>query len=277
MYLYELIEGYKETNDKEEKNKIFTEFMTAIWQSTNRRRHYQKPIKFKVREDLADTNIGKVFNKYSRVIYIGYRSQTEKDDWCSLIRQKINNLYVWHFDKEVILKKDYLDMLEKPRDLYYQWIKGKEMDINELDITLANYLKEAEELKTKYQKQKMDLSWAEYKKLVEGYLRRCFDNCKTTDEYEALHKDTVKISIYDFFIEDNFYISYICNSLESYLRNYQKEYYGLKRGRKKKYIRCAECGDLIEKTNNRVKYCKECAKKINVQKQRDRDKKKILI
>lgn len=29
------------------------------------------------------------------------------------------------------------------------------------------------------------------------------------------------------------------------------------------FIRCEECGRLVKKTNNRIKYCKECAIKIN--------------
>ena len=29
------------------------------------------------------------------------------------------------------------------------------------------------------------------------------------------------------------------------------------------FINCEVCGRLVKKTNNRVKYCKECAKKIN--------------
>ena len=53
---------------------------------------------------------------------------------------------------------------------------------------------------------------------------------------------------------------------------WQKEYYGLQRGRNKQYKRCKECGALIEKTNNRVLYCKECAKTIDRTKARNRMK-----
>ena len=41
----------------------------------------------------------------------------------------------------------------------------------------------------------------------------------------------------------------------------------------KKYKRCKECGKLIEKTNNRVMYCKECYKKINESDAKNRMKK----
>ena len=54
--------------------------------------------------------------------------------------------------------------------------------------------------------------------------------------------------------------------------NYQKDYYELKRGRNKQYKRCKECGALIEKTNNRTMYCKECAKEIDRKKAKNRMK-----
>ena len=59
--------------------------------------------------------------------------------------------------------------------------------------------------------------------------------------------------------EDNFYIKYFCKSLESYMKNYNKEYYGLKRGRDKKYKRCKKCGKMIEVKGNKKKYCDKCA------------------
>ena len=69
--------------------------------------------------------------------------------------------------------------------------------------------------------------------------------------------------------EDNFYISYICRSLETYMLNYQKEYYGLQRGRNKKYKRCKECGALIEVTGRNTQYCNECKKEKRKQTKRN--------
>ena len=47
------------------------------------------------------------------------------------------------------------------------------------------------------------------------------------------------------------------------MKHWEKQYYGLKRGRNIKYKRCNKCGRMIEKTNNRVIYCKECGKEMN--------------
>ena len=46
------------------------------------------------------------------------------------------------------------------------------------------------------------------------------------------------------------------------MKNYNKEYYGLKRGRNKNYKHCQVCGKLIELTGNKKKYCDECAKEV---------------
>lgn len=259
-YLYEIIDDYKNADSEEEKTEIFKDFCSSIWGSKNKRRIYTKTIKFKVRSDLLESEIGQIFNTWSEVNYIGYKAMTKDADWCSLIRQKINNLYTRYFDVDVVLKKDYMDLLKTPYNLYYRWIKGSEMDTEELLKTIEDSIYKANELKSVYQKQKMELSWEEYKNVIEGFLQNIFNNCKTIEEYE-LDNLTNKY-IYELANEDNSYVKCFCDSLESYMLDYQKRYYGLKRGRNKKYMRCKECGALIEKTSNRKMYCEECAKKI---------------
>lgn len=265
-YLYEIIDDYKHSDSNEEKNDIFKSFCSSIWSSENKRRVYTKTIRFSVRKDLLQTDVGQVFDIWSEVEYTGYKAMTKETDWCSLIRQKVNNLYTRYFDKDVILKKDYMNLLNTPKRLYYQWIDGIEMDADELTIIIDDAIDDAQKLKITYQKQKMELSWSEYKKVIEGFFQRCFDNCKLIEDYE---KDSKYCGIYDFMNEDNFYIKYFCKSLESYMKNYNKEYYGLKRGRDKKYKRCKICGKMIEKTNNRIKYCNNCSYEINKKKTRE--------
>ena len=262
-YLYEIIDDYKHSNSDEEKNDIFKSFCSSIWSCNNKRRVYTKAIKFSVRKDLLETDVGQIFDVWSEVEYTGYKAMTKKTDWCNLIRQKINNLYTRYFDKEVILKRDYMNLLNTPKRLYYQWIEGMEMDADELTAIIDDAIDDAEKLKVKYQKQKMDLSWSDYKKVIEEFLQRCFDNCKLIEDYE---KDSKYCSIYDFMNEDNFYIKYFCKSLETYMQNYQKQYYGLYiRGSKNKNYkikRCKSCGSLIRNTGNKKMYCDDCAAKI---------------
>ena len=257
-YLYEIIDDYKHSGSDEENDDIFKSFCSSIWSSENKRRVYTKAIRFSVRKDLLQTDIGQVFDVWSEVEYTGYKAMTKETDWCSLIRQKVNNLYTRYFDKEVILKKDYMNLLNTPKRLYYQWIDGAEIDAYELTTIIDDAIDEAQKLKVTYQKQKMELSWSEYKKVIEGFFQRCFDNCKLIEDYE---KDSKYCGIYDFMNEDNFYIKYFCNRLEGNMKDYQKHYYGLKYSSRKGYKRCKCCGKMIQNTGNKKMYCNECAKK----------------
>lgn len=271
-YLYEIIDEYKFAESEEEKMEIFNDFCSSIWSCKNKRRTYTKAIRFKVRDDLLDTEIGQIFNMWSEVEYLSYKSMSNDDDWCSLIRQKVNNLYTRYFDEEVILNKDYMKLLKTPYNLYYRWIKGIEINVDELTNIIDDSIYEANELKSMYQKQKMKLSWSEYKVIIETFFRRAFDNCKLIEDYENEH--LTNKYIYNFATEDNFYIGYICKSLEGEMLNYQKEYYKLKRGRNKKYKRCKECGDLIEKIGKNTQYCSKCKRKKELERHRKYNKKR---
>ena len=268
-YLYEIIDDYKHSDSDEEKNDIFKSFCSSIWSSENKRRVYTKTIRFSVRKDLLQTDVGRVFDVWSEVEYTGYKAMTKETDWCSLIRQKVNNLYTRYFDKEVILKKDYMNLLNTPKRLYYQWIDGIEMDADELTTIIDDAIDDAQKLKVTYQKQKMELSWSEYKKVIEGFFQRCFDNCKLIEDYE---KDSKYCGIYDFMNEDNFYIKYFCNRLEGNMKDYQKHYYGLKYSSRKGYKRCKCCEKIIENTGNKKMYCDECAEKNRKQSNKLSDK-----
>ncbi len=275
-YLYEIIDDYKNTDSKAEKDIILNSFYTTIWTSDNKRRVYNKKIRFKVEMDYIHTEIGQVFDTWSEIEYKGYKSMSKETDWCSLIRQKINNLYTIYFDKDVILKQDYMNLLSTPKRYYYQWIDGIEMNADELTTIIDDALDAANKLKVTYQKQKMELSWNDYKKMIEGFITKIFNSSLLIEDYEVKTKLN---NIYDFVNEDNFYISYFCKSLELYLLNYNKEYYGLKRGRNKSYKRCCICGALIQIVSKRdfsTKYCKTCLNdvvkeqtKLRVQKYRN--------
>lgn len=259
QYLYEIMDDYKNAGSDREKEEIFREFCTSLWSCENKRRTYTKTIRFYIKKDLRNSEIGQVFNTWSEIEYKGCRSMTKETDWCSLIRQKINNLYTRHFDKDVILNRDYMDLLHTPKRLYHQWIHGMDMEADELTAVIDDAINKAEALKAAYQKAKMQLSWADYKKLTETTLRKIFQSCKLIDAFE---NDAPEI-IYSFINEDNFYIRYFCKSLECHMQNFVKEYYGLKRGRNKQYIRCRLCRRLMEKTNNRIIYCRDCSAKVH--------------
>lgn len=257
LFLYEIIEDYKDSEASEQKDEIFNSFCSSVWASDNKRRIYKKSIRFHVRKELLNTELGQVFDAWSDVEYTYYKSTTKDEAWCSIIRQKINNIYTRYFDKEVILAKEYMNLLKTPKKLYLQWLLGIDMNTEAVTEMIDDSIHNAELLKTRLQNEKMSLSWNEYKKLIEKFLRRCFDNCKLIDEYE----DNAKINTFlDFLTEDHFYAAYICKTLENYFRNYQKEYYNVRRGHNNIYSRCKQCGSIIEKTGNKRLYCESCAK-----------------
>lgn len=272
LFLYEIIDDYKEAKTEEEKDDIFKSFCPSIWSSGNKRRIYKKSIKFNVRKDLLQTELGQVFDTWSDVEYTYYKSMTKDENWCSIIRQKINNIYTRYFDKEVILGKEYMDLLKTPKKLYYQWISGIDMNVDTVTEIIDDVIDNAEKVKAKLQKEKMSLSWNDYKKIVEEFLRRCFDNCKLIGEYE----DKTKINtMLDFLTEDHFYVGYICRTLENYFKNYQKEYYGVRRGHGNIYSRCKQCGFLIEKTGNKRLYCDKCARERKLERYKKYNQKRI--
>lgn len=257
-FLYEIIEDYKEAENIEVKDEIFNSFCSPIWASDNKRRTYIKTIHFKVRKDLLNTELGQIFDTWSGIEYRYYKSMTKEENWCSIIRQKINNIYTRYFDKEVILNKEYMDLLKKPKLMYFDWLSGTEMDANTVTDIIDDAIDESEKLKQRFQMEKMTLSWNEYKKVIEGFLRKCFDNCKLIEEYED---KTQIVNNYDFITEDNFYVKYINRYMDREIVQYQKKYYGVRQH--KKYSRCKRCGRIIERKNKHDYssiYCDACKK-----------------
>lgn len=266
--MYEIIEDYKEAKTLEEKDEIFNSFCSSIWSSDNKRRIYKKAIRFNIRKDLLSTELGQIFDTWSDVEYMYYKSMTKDENWNSIIRQKINNIYTRYFDREVILGKEYMDLLKTPKKLYYQWISGIEMNAETVTEIIDDAIGNAAKVKIKLQREKMSLSWNEYKKVVEEFLRRCFDNCKLIGDYE----DKTKVNtMLDFLTEDHFYVGYICKSLEGEILKWQKKYYNIRDH--KKYSRCELCGSLIEKTGNKRIYCNKCAEISKKRSNRKADKK----
>lgn len=251
--MFEIIEDYKSSATSAEKNYILNFFYSSIWNCKNERRIYTKTIKFSVRKDLLVTEVGEIFDAWSEITYTSYKSTSSDTDCISLIRQKINNLYTRLFDERVILNSEYMNLLKTPRQLYYQWLNGKEFNKDYLITVIDNAISDSIVIKKKYQKQKMKLSWGDYKLLIQDIFIRIFNNCKLIEEYED---EKLNLNI-DYWNEDNFYIKYFCTYLENELKQYQKKYYNVRQH--KKYSRCKECEGLFEKSSNRKVLCNTCS------------------
>jgi hypothetical protein len=199
-----------------------------------------------------------VFKNYESIPYTFYKSNTNQKNYVDLLRQKINNIYSTMCDGSVCVYKEYMDLLKTPKQLYYRWQSGiEEFNSDELSKLLVECLQCAEEVKQYHAKTKLKVSWSEYKNIIAGFLRKIFDNYIPLDEYEDKNRIVLDIDIWT---EDNFIISYFCKSLSGYMKDYQKEYYGIKKLRNMKLQRC-ECGGLfIQNKNNSRRRCNLCNK-----------------
>lgn len=258
-FLRGIIEDYKYAENLEKKKEIFDEFISKIWGSSNKRRTLTKTIKFNVRNDLLNTEIGQIFETWSEIEYKGYRSTCKTDNWYDLIRQKINNIYTIVFDKTVIIKKEYMDLLKTPRRLYYEWLDGRDFEPDTLTIMIDDAISDSLKAREKFEKEKIDYSWEDYKKLITDMLCKCFEKCMLLEDYEE------QTQVYDsrpfgHFISDHFYVSYICKNLDGMTRDWEKSYHNLPMSSRKGYKRCVNCGKMIVNTCNKRKYCKECYK-----------------
>ena len=266
-YLYEIIEDFKDA-DNDNKDEILNEFMKLIWSNKNKRKILEKSIKFKIPKKLLNTDIGEIFSEYTKINYISYRSSCKDMDFSSLIRQKINNIYVNLFDERVCIKKEYINLLKKPKQMFYRWKGGEIYNSSELNNQLRTIIDEAEKVKKLYIKQKMVLEWSEYRTLIHSFFKSMFNNFIPLEEYESKNSLIVDIDTWN---EDNFAVSYLCKSLDGYMRNYQKKYYQLPINSRKAYKRCILCGNLMiiqSKKDYSTKYCCICKKLIKQEKNR---------
>ena len=69
-YLFEIVEDYKESDNKQE---ILESFYKNIWNCKNKRIVYKKNISYLVKPDLINTEIGQLFNDWSKINYYFYK------------------------------------------------------------------------------------------------------------------------------------------------------------------------------------------------------------
>ena len=260
-YLYEILDDYKSLQNKKE---IFQCFMNKIWKCNNSRQIYTKYITFTMLPKLVNTNIGQIFYNYVNIPYIASKTMTTNKDYINLIRQKVNNIYNNYCEKRLCTRKDYMDLLHIPKQLYYRWEKNsKDECVYNLENVIEKSLDKAQKIKEYYSKQKMDLKWKQFKLIVENIIQKAFDNYIPLDIYENKNEFVLET---DLWTEDNFCIKYICKCLQYGIKNYQKKYYGVTSLNGKshvKYRRCIDCGKLIviNKKDNQTVRCAECQHK----------------
>lgn len=267
VFLYELLEDYQFAETEAEREEIFCSFCRLLWDNPNKRIVLEKPITFRIKPKLLATETGQIFAAYASICRSYSPSVTESRDFASLIRQKLNNIYTYYFDKDVCCNKEYLDLLRLPKKLYLQWqssCRTKDaswtLSPQELSLKLEDAMKRARIIKENCARKTMDLDWQEYAKLTEKYFRRMFDHYKPLEEYQ----NRKELAVYDgAWEEDHFCIRYFCRGLEGYIKSYQKKYYGLYNVNSHgaiTYGRCA-CGNLFLQNKRRNRRLCDCCRK----------------
>lgn len=163
-------------------------------------------------------------------------------------------------DKDVCLRKDYLDCLKAPKRLYYEFSQDvNSFNLNEIEMQIKQSLEQADKLKTKYTIQKMNISWGKFQSIIEEFLEKCLQNYKPLNENEDVSKIVMGT---DLWTEDNYVVKYLSQSLQGYLKDYEKMEYSriYKKSRRDKriYNRCSKCGRIFIAKTFRQQYCPTC-------------------
>jgi hypothetical protein len=179
-------------------------------------------------------------------------------------------------DKRICERKDYMDALRIPKDTYFKWREDKNIDEDSIRQVIEKYLSYAKNLHYTYGNQKLDITWNEYKNLINSFLLKCLNNYKPLDQYT--NKNELSIVDIDYWTEDNYVIKYVGNSLLGYMKNYEKKHHGVSRKNnrdKRKYSRCGDCNKsfLTKSKSNNLKRCPDCQREKQLEWQRNSMKK----
>jgi len=259
-----MLEEYKISDIKQD---IINKFIERLWNSEYAFKKYKKQYKYEVFDDLLNNrnDLIELFNKYNVVEYTVCRSFYKKKlESIDYIRVKLNNMYGFLFDNDVYYNRKYYNLLLTPKKEYFRIVNIKKEIGNIDDITyeeilynINSALNEAEIIKQESIKKKHDMSFDNYKRIINTYIERVFNNYKSIEEYEKINGWELKVKV-DGWSEDNYVIKYFCKSLNGYLRNYIREI----SNKPNKYKECQICKILFLYKNNKSKYCPTCAKEI---------------
>lgn len=258
--LSELLEDYKDTNDIEQKELLLQEFKDLLWTSKYTFKKFKKKYTYKInKESLNNRNdLISLFEEYNNIEITYCKSYySKKLQSIDYIRIHINNMFGYLVDKNVYLPKEYYQLLLTPKKEYFSVIKqlknGENVDSNTVRYNIETSLLEAEQIKQLAFNNKIELKWGDYKKLINAYIDRLFDNYIPPHEYEKEHGWKLKV-IRDGWNEDNYLVKYFCVSLTGYMRNYVRDVNVVKEKH------CVSCGDKIIVNNMNQKYCETCCK-----------------
>lgn len=242
--LNDIIGMYK-ASDEKKKRDIIGKIIKHIWNSKCDYIKITKKIEFEIDDRIIDEELFDILCRYNDFKYKKMKSKYDSSSMTSFdyVKVHINNLYAYLFDSEVYNDKRYIYNLMRPRNIYFEYIKGM--------ITKEQVIEKLKEFDKKNinNTKKYEMSFENYKKLINYYIPIIINNLETYDEYLEKNEWENRITKEDFNY-DNLLITYINKSLTGYLRNYIRE----------NYKQCEICGMPIIITSNNRKYCPKCWK-----------------
>ena len=220
-FLTDIFDAYK-SSPEDKRDIIYNRFVKVLWKSKCRYSKQDKHIRFVISKDIDSKELVDIFSNYTDIKYKVFKSNYSKNlSSIDYIKIRINNLYAYLFDMDVYYNKEYYTQLFIPRNLYYNALKG-DCDVENINNVINMSIAKAEFLKQESINNKYDLSWIEYKKLINKCIKKIMDNYITIKEYSDKKEWEVRCtsSSWD---EDNYIIGYINKSITMYLYNYIKE------------------------------------------------------
>ncbi|QSF43282.1 hypothetical protein [Paenibacillus tianjinensis] len=262
IYLNEVMQEYRDLRMESDKSAVIKDFTSNLWKSKCGFKKETKYFTFNVDHGLLEgrPDLIKLFEQYKNIEYKICKSFYKQVDNIDYIKIRINNLYAYYIDKEVYRGKEYYSLLRKPRNEYFKALKlikdgyGDIIDSQEVEDVIKKSLSRAAEIKKEMTEIKLQMSWAEYKSLIDSSIVKIFKNYKTIDEYEEEHGWEQKVDA--IWNEDNYIVKYFVKSIHGYLLTYIRD--SKPKEEIKKY--CVVCDEELQVTNNRKKYCNLCAR-----------------
>ena len=246
---------------------ILNEFRERLWSSLPYEK-LDRRYAYRVSKDITNELVYSKLKEFSRIDYKILKSRYKRDELTSeeYIKARVNSNYGKYFDNEVYLGRQYYYQLANYKNIYFSYINGECEDV--LDEIEKN-TRAVKELKTKACSKKYDMTWEEYKELVNGIIAKIFDNYIPMDK--RIEDGTWKPNNNYEWDEDNYIIKYFNKYLDGEIKSYIRR---IKNKRNSKRKKCEVCGkDIVLKSpNSNVKYCKICAKEINKLKTKERMK-----
>lgn len=240
---------------------ILNEFRERLWKSLPYEKLNRK-YTYRVSNEIEDYEVKNKLKEFSHIDYKVLKSRYRRDELISeeYIKARINSNYGKYFDKEIYLGKQYYFHLANYKNIYFSYINGERTDVLK---EIEDNTNKINKLKTDAENKKINMSWDEYKELINGIIPKIFDNYIPMDK--KIEEGTWKPNNNFEWDEDNYIISYFNKCLDGEIKSYIRR---VKRKWNSNRKNCEVCGKeiiIVSKYDGSTKYCDKCKTKVELE------------